>query len=111
MTYSNIPRRSGLGRDANPRRPGLIDFDFTIQHGNRAQRREILRQLKSYARAGIPDADEELVRAASTIEKRAAQRWLVAPPGRAPFEVIVPQRATEHEILAQWPGAIVRALS
>lgn len=53
---NNHPRGAGLGRDANRRRPGLVDYEWTMLHGSRAQRREILRQLRTAKRQGNPEA-------------------------------------------------------
>ena len=60
MPHDNFPKGAGLGRDANRQRPGLVDFDWTMANGSRAQRREILRQLKMYKRQGVPGAAESL---------------------------------------------------
>lgn len=60
MSHANFPRGAGLGRDANRSRPSLVDFDWTMANGSRAQRREILRQLKMYKRQGVPGASEAL---------------------------------------------------
>lgn len=107
MSYSPIPKGSGLGRDANPRRPALIDFGFTMQNGSRAQRREILRTLKGYARSGVPGAADELRRITAG---PVFHTWRVTLPNRKPFVVTVPQGATASEVLAQWPGAKLEAL-
>lgn len=60
MSHANFPRGAGLGRDTNRSRPSLVDFDWTMANGSRAQRREILRQLKMYKRQGVPGAAEAL---------------------------------------------------
>lgn len=106
MPHDNFPKGAGLGRDTNRHRPGLVDFDWTMLHGGRAQRREILRQLKTYKRQGHPEAAGKLHELATETGKV----WLVRLPGRDPFRVICPQRATAGEIRAQWPGADVEAV-
>lgn len=100
---SHLPKGSGLGRDPNPHHPTLIDFAWTMQHGSRAQRREILRQLKMHSRQGVPGADEALH--ALSGMPRAHRMWRVSLPGRAPFTVFCAQGATADEMLLQWPGA------
>lgn len=110
MSHDNYPRGAGLGRDPNPHNPTLIDFDWTMQHGSRAQRREILRQLKTYRRQGVPGAAAALHGMRAHAEHRTSLTWRVSLPGREPFTVICPQRATAHDILAQWPGAVVEAI-
>lgn len=60
MAHDNYPKGAGLGRDPTPRNPTLIDFEWTMQHGSRAQRREILRQLKMYRRQGVSGAAEAM---------------------------------------------------
>lgn len=60
MSAPNHPKGAGLGHDPNPHSPTLIDFEWTMQHGSRAQRREILRLLKMYRRQGVPGSDEAL---------------------------------------------------
>lgn len=111
---ANFPRGAGLGRDADRRRPGLVDFDWTMQHGGRAQRREILRQLKAHKRQGNAEAGSALDalrdRYSPAAGDGAAKVWRIALPGRAPFRVICPQLATAAEILAQWTGADVEAV-
>lgn len=109
MTFGNLPRGAGLGRDSNRRKPGLIDYDFTLQHGTRAQRREVLRNLKLFARQGVPGAGEALEQAKVYFSKRAQRHWFVRPPGREGFHVVCTTPVTPAEILAQWPGAIVEA--
>lgn len=111
MPHSNYPKGAGLGSDPGTRSWRLVDFDWTMQHGSRAQRREILRQLKMYRRQGVPGADDALrnfgdsaYQPAGTAEHRA---WRVMPPGRAAFVVLCSKGATAGEILAQWPGAAV----
>ena len=79
-----------------------------MQHGSRAQRREILRQLKMYRRQGVPgasDAMRSLAEHAHKPEPGAHREWRVTVPGRAPFVVFVAQAATADEMLLQWPGA------
>lgn len=56
MAHSDFPKGAGLGRDANRKRPGLVDYDWTMTNGSRAQRREIIRQLKMFKRQGHPEA-------------------------------------------------------
>lgn len=105
---SNLPKGSGFGRDPNPHSPTLVDFAWTMQHGGRAQRREVLRQIKMYRRQGVPGADAALGSLAAIPRDRASAAhrvWRVAPPGRAPFVVFVAQGATAEEMLMQWPGA------
>lgn len=106
MAHDNYPRGAGLGRDANRRQPGLVDYDWAMQHGSRAQRREILRQLKVYKRQGHPEAAGML----HALANQTGKVWLVRLPDRDPFRVICPQRATADEIRAQWLGAAVEAV-
>lgn len=106
MPHDNYPKGAGLGRDANRRRPGLVDYDWTLQHGGRAQRREILRQLKTYKRQGHPEAAAML----RALAPESGKVWLVRLAGREPFRVICPQHATAAEIRAQWPGADVEVV-
>lgn len=106
MPHDSVPKGAGLGRDANRRRPGLVDYGWTMQHGSRAQRREIVRQLKAYKRLGDPEAADML----QELTTETGKVWLVRLPGRDPFRVICPQRATADEIRAQWPGADVEAV-
>lgn len=103
MSRGNFPKGAGLGRDPNPSSPTLIDFTWTMQHGSRAQRREIMRQLKIYRRQGAPGADEALQTIART--STAHRMWCVSLPGRAPFTVFCAQGATADEMRMQWPGA------
>lgn len=103
MSAGNFPKGAGLGRDPNPYNPTLIDFAWTAQHGGRAQRREILRQLKQHRRQGVPGADEAL-QAISRLSP-VHRMWRVSVPGRAPFVVYCAQGATADEMLQQWPGA------
>ena len=110
MAHNDIPKGAGLGRDADRRRPGLVDYNFTMQHGSRAQRREILRQMKMYARQGVPGAAAELQRMTAFAEQRTALKWRVYLPDREPFVVVCPQRATANQIIAQWPGAAVEVV-
>lgn len=108
MSTGNYPKGAGLGRDTNPHRPTLIDFEWAMQHGSRAQRREILRQLKMYRRQGVPGAAEamrSLAEHGRKPEPGAHRVWRVTVPGRAPFVVFVAQGATADEMLLQWPGA------
>ncbi|AVR89536.1 hypothetical protein [Thauera aromatica] len=105
MAHDNYPKGAGLGRDPNPRNPTPIDFDWTMQHGSRAQRREILRLLKMQSRQGVPGADEALRSLAGML--RAHRMWRVTPPGRTPFTVFCAQGATADEMLLQWPGAVL----
>lgn len=107
--HANYPKGAGLGRDANPRQPGLVDYEWAMQHGSRAQRREILRQLKVAKRQGHPGAADTLAELQAYATRRASLAWRVSIPGREPFTVICPQRVTAHEILLQWPGAVVEA--
>lgn len=60
MSSGNYPKGAGLGRDPNPQRPGLIDFNWAAVHGSRAQRREILRRMKEHVRHRVPGAREAL---------------------------------------------------
>lgn len=106
---ADFPRGAGLGRDTNRKRPGLVDYEWTMQNGSRAQRREILRQLKTAKRHGIPDAAGTLAELEAYTTHRTSLAWIVSLPGRAPFTVICPQRVTAREILLQWPGALVEA--
>jgi len=103
MSHHDYPKGAGLGRDPNPRNPTLIDFAWTMQHGSRAQRREILRQLKQHSRQRVPGADEALQALAGT--SRAHRMWRVSLPGRDTFTVYCAQGATADEMLLQWPGA------
>lgn len=105
MRDANIPKGAGFGRDANPRKPGLIDFGFTLEHGSRAQRRETLRQLQQFRRQGIPGAAEALADARQRLEVRAYRHWRVSLSGREPFEVLSPTPCTAAEIHGVWPGA------
>lgn len=105
MPHDSFPKGAGLGRDSDRRRPGLVDYGWTMQHGSRAQRREIVRQLKVFKRQGHPEAAGMLHELSQT-----GKVWLVRLPGRDPFRVICPQRATADEIRAQWPGADVEAV-
>lgn len=108
MSHHDYPKGAGLGRDPNPHNPTLIDFEWTMQHGSRAQRREILRQLKMYRRQGVPGAAEamrSLAEHGRKPEPGAHRVWRVTVPGRAPFVVFVAQGATADEMLLQWPGA------
>jgi len=41
---------------------------------------------------------------------RTSLAWRVSLPGREPFTVICPQRLTAHEVLQQWPGAMMEAV-
>lgn len=112
MAHHDFPKGAGLGRDPNPRNPTLIDFEWTVQHGSRAQRREILRQLKMYRRQGVPGADNALTSLSSHPRQHEAgthRVWRVLLPGREPFTVFVAQGATAEEMLMQWPGATVEA--
>lgn len=110
MAHSDFPKGAGLGRDANRSRPGLVDYNFTMQYGSRAQRREILRQMKQYARQGVPGAAVELQRMTAFAEQRTSMQWRVYLPDRAPIIVVCPQRCTANQIIAQWPGAAVEAV-
>lgn len=110
MAHDNYPRGAGLGGDPGLRSGRLVDFGWTMQHGSRAQRREILRQLKTYRRQGMPGAGDALAELQTYAEHRTSLAWRVSLPGREPFTVICPQRATSHDILQQWPGAIVEAI-
>ena len=110
MAHDNFPKGAGLGRDPNPRNPTPIDFEWTMQHGSRAQRREIVRQLRQFKRQGVPGAADTLVYLQTYAQQRNSLAWRVSLPGRDPFTVICPQRATAHDILQQWPGAIVEAV-
>lgn len=110
MAHDNYPKGAGLGRDPNPHNPTLIDFDWTMQHGSRAQRREIMRQLKAYRRQGVPGAAAAFHGMQAYAEARTSLKWIVRLPDREPFSVVCPQRATAHDILRQWPGAIVEAV-
>lgn len=56
MSNPAIPKGSGFGRDANPKRPGLVDFVWTAEHGSRAQRRVARKLIRQAARTGHPDA-------------------------------------------------------
>ena len=103
MSAGNYPKGAGLGRDANPHRPTLVDFEWAMQHGSRAQRREILRPLKMQSRQGVPGADEALRSLAGM--SRAHRMWRVSLPGRTPFTVFCAQGATADEMRQQWPGA------
>lgn len=105
---TTVPKGAGLGRDADRKRPGLVDYEWTMQHGSRAQRREILRQLKVYRRQGVPGAAEVLnsvIEHPHTPQSDAHRVWRVTMPGRPPFVVFVAQGATADEMLLQWPGA------
>lgn len=109
MSHNSYPKGAGLGRDPNPRNPTLVDFEWTMQHGSRGQRREIQRQLKMYRRQGVPGADDVL-RTLGSVSVHAAGKhnaWRVRLAGRAPFIVLCAQGATADEVRAQWPGAVV----
>lgn len=110
MSTANYPKGAGLGRDPNPMNPTLIDYEWAMQHGSRAQRRQILRSLKLYARQQVPGASEALAGLKLYAEHRTSLAWRVSLSGREPFTVICPQRLTAHEILQQWPGAMVEAV-
>lgn len=60
MTSDTYPNRPRLPHDPYPKKTTTIDLPWTLQHVGRAQRREILRQLKQFRRQGVPGADEEL---------------------------------------------------
>jgi len=109
MSSGNYPKGAGLGRDANPHRPTLIDFEWAMQHGSRAQRREIQRQLKMYHRQGVPGAGDALAVLAGDARRSAGVhlRWRVILPGRAPFIISCVHGATADQVRAQWPGALV----
>lgn len=104
MVQANYPKGAGLGRDPNPRTPSMIDFGWTMRHGSRAQRREILRSLRLSLRGGVPGAADALHELESARVRRA---WLVTPPRRNPFIAVSVQGATADEVQAQWPGAVV----
>ena len=111
MSHHDYPKGAGLGHDPGARSGRLVDFDWTMQHGSRAQRREIMRQLKVYRRQGVPGADDALRTFGDSARQPAGaaghRAWRVTPPGRAAFVVFCAQGATADEILAQWPGAAV----
>lgn len=109
MALNAYPKGAGLGRDVDRRRPGLVDFDWTMQHGSRAQRREIQRQLEMYRRRGVPGADDALTTLAGGARRPAGVhlRWRVILPGREPFVVSCAHGATASQVRAQWPGAVV----
>ncbi len=104
--HANYAKGAGLGRDANRRRPGLVDYGFVMDNGGRAQRREVLRQLKAAKRAGLPDAAETLA-AFQAHDSQTAHAWRIILPGRAPFVAWAMQGATAAEVRAQFPGARV----
>lgn len=114
MSHDNYPKGAGLGRDPNPHRPTPVDFEWTMRHGSRAQRREILRQLKMYRRQGVPGA-AEVMRSLSeqprSSNDSAYRQWRVTVAGRSPFVVFVAQGATANEMLQQWPGAKLEVLN
>ncbi|AMO36531.1 hypothetical protein [Thauera humireducens] len=106
MSYHDYPKGAGFGRDGNRRRPGLVDYGFVMENGSRAQRREVVRQLKAAKRAGLPDAAETLA-ALQANEGRPAHAWRITFPGRDPFVAWAMQGATAVEVRAQFPGARV----
>ncbi|MDO9599544.1 MAG: hypothetical protein Q7J47_17635 [Azoarcus sp.] len=110
MSHVNFPGGAGMGRDANRRRPGFVDYGWTAENGSRAQRREALRLLRAAAQQGHRDAAAVLADLQASAQPRTSMMWLVHVPGRPPFRVICPQAATAGEIRAQWPDAIVEAL-
>lgn len=114
MSHDNYPKGAGLGRDPNPHRPTPVDFEWTMQHGSRAQRREILRQLKMYRRQGVPGAAEVMRSLSERLrspDDGAHREWRVSMAGRSPFVVFVAQGATANEMLQQWPGAKLEVLN
>lgn len=106
---SNYPKGAGLGRDPNPKNPTLVDYGWTMQHGGRAQRRAVVRQLKAHQRQGVPGADEAMQvffgaeRAPNAGPVHCT--WRVTLPGRPAFLVSCAQGATAEEMLRQWPNA------
>ena len=110
MTHNHYPKGAGLGRDADRRKPGLVDFDFTLQHGSRAQRREIVRMLKQYKRAGVPGAAEAADQAELRLAARSSRHWRVRLDNGLAFDVFNPTPCTAMEVLKHYPGAIVEAL-
>ncbi|MCK0508475.1 hypothetical protein [Aromatoleum anaerobium] len=110
MAHDNYPRGAGLGRDANPRQPGLVDYEWTMQYGSRSQRREIVRQLKMYKRQGQPGAERMLADMQAFAAARTSREWMVSLPGQEPFRVVCPKLSTANEICTQFPGAVVEAL-
>ena len=60
MSHHDYPKGAGLGRDPTPKAPTPVDYTWTMQHGSRAQRREIVRQLKVFVRQGVPGAEQML---------------------------------------------------
>ncbi len=114
MSHDSYPKGAGLGRDPNPHRPTPVNFEWTMQHGSRAQRREILRQLKMYRRQGVPGADEVMLSLSERPrrpEHNVHRMWRVSLPGRAPFTVFCAQGATADEMRLQWPGAALEVVS
>lgn len=60
MSNPSIPKGAGFGRDADPKRPGFIDYAWTAEHGSRAKRRAARKLVRQAARAGHPDAQAVL---------------------------------------------------
>lgn len=108
--HANHPRGAGMGRDTNRRRPGFVDYGWTAENGSRAQRREAVRIMRNAAKLGDSEAAAALAELQASAQPMAALVWLVRAPGRNPFKVICPQRATASEIRAQWPGSEVEAI-
>lgn len=107
MAHLNFPKGAGLGHDPNKQQPTPIDYEWVMQFGSRAQRREILRHAKQHQRHGIEGA-AVLAAELEAREKRSDQ-WIVSLPGSAPFTVLWPHKARAAEILARYPGATVQA--
>ena len=110
MPHHDYPKGAGLGRDRDRRKPGLVDFEFTLQHGSRAQRREIVRMLKQYKRAGVPGAAEAAEQAQRRLAARTSRHWRVCLETGAEIDVFSTTPVTGLQVLKQFPGAVVEAL-
>lgn len=60
MSNPSIPKGAGFGRDANAKRPSLIDYAWTAEHGSRAQRRAVRKLIRQAAAAGHLDVQAVL---------------------------------------------------
>jgi hypothetical protein len=58
--YPSQPTGANLGQSEDRRQLGTFDIAFVAEHGSRAQRRQVKRQLERMAAAGNGDAARSL---------------------------------------------------
>jgi len=60
MSRADTPKGASFGRQTSNKQPAPLDFAWIAENGSRAQRRAVVKKLKSYAAQGNQDAANAL---------------------------------------------------